>query len=73
MARALPWQRSDKGLKSMEPKRDKEPRSLTAMWGTNHHCSPFSALILLHDDPNDASVCVPPRSGTSEAKDPQVY
>lgn len=52
MARALPWQRSDRGLKSMEPMRDEEPRSLTAMWGTDHHCSPsqlwsFFMLILM--------------------------
>lgn len=36
----------------MEPIRDKEPRSLTAMWGTDHHCSPshlrsFFRLILM--------------------------
>lgn len=40
MAKAPPWQRSDKSLKSMEPRRDKAPRSLSAMWGTAHHCCP---------------------------------
>lgn len=52
MARALPWQRSDKGLKSMGSIRDKAPGSLTAMGGTEHHCSPsqlwsFFMLILI--------------------------
>lgn len=67
MATALPWQRSDKSLKSMEPIRDKEPRSLSAMWGTAHHCSPSPCW------PKWCLCVCPTKVRHLKAKDPWVY
>lgn len=68
MASVLSWQMSDEVLKSMEPIRDKEPRSTTDCHVG--HSSPLlslSALILLPADLNGVCACIPLRPNTSEA------